>query len=225
MQGSMSEIIIAITVGPSYIPQVHCKANWLFYYMVVTMVADNWGVSGYKQLKLPLETNCIKATREEEALSHYHVYNMRSLRPCTLDMQHLPVSKSASAALTVSSQVSVALYSVITIVCSYWMWLGHAEQSWYLVIYLDSVARHKNGFQCSSVWWIWLQVCGDTTRRADLSDLPACGSHFLPSDMLWKGLLQGLPRWTQATLQLLPKLQENWTELPWCQRWVDSEST
>ena len=73
-------------------------------------------------------------------------------------------------------------------------------------------------------WWLWLQVCGNSTRQTDVSDLSGCGSQSTPSDVLWKGLLQSLPGWTQQTLKHLPKLQADGTKLPWHQRWVNSKT-
>ena len=85
----------------------------------------------------------------------------------------------------------------------------------------DYSSSPADGFQYSHTWWLWLQVCGNSTRQADVSDMSGCGPQSTPSDMLWEGLLQSLPGWTQETLQHLSKLQADGTKLPWHQRWVN----
>ena len=88
-----------------------------------------------------------------------------------------------------------------------------AQSIWYCIFPADGIVFSHN-------WWLWLQVCGNTTKQTGVSDLSGCGSQSTPSDMLWKGLLQSLPGWTQETLHHLPKLQTDGTKLPWHQRWV-----
>jgi len=142
-----------------------------------------------------------------------------------------------------------SLYSVIYTDCQYqqdlFMNLSSSSEIWItqqgtpsLAIklkYLVMLFSVGDGFQCLGpfsclqwladfCWWIWLQVCGDTTRQTGLSDLPSCGSNSTPSDMLWEGLLQFLPESIQEALSQLSKLQEKRTGLPWHQRWVDFRS-
>ena len=93
-----------------------------------------------------------------------------------------------------------------------------APQSiWYCIFPADGIMYSHN-------WWGWLQVCGHPTRQTGMSNMWGCGPQSPPDDMLWKGLLQSLPGWTQETLQHLSKLQADRTKLPWHQRWVNSKT-
>ena len=87
-----------------------------------------------------------------------------------------------------------------------------------VVLHVVSVT---DGLHCSNNRWIRVQVCGDTTRQAGVSDLPSCSLQSTPNDMLWKGLLQSLSGWTQEMLHHLPKLPEKGTGFCWYQRWVE----
>ena len=51
-------------------------------------------------------------------------------------------------------------------------------------------APKTGGYDCK---FVFVQVCGDTTRQTGVSDLPSCSWHPPPSNLLWEGLLQSLP--------------------------------